>query len=120
MIKSLPIVPIVLATLFVLCATIAIEARVREELAKKTDNVVVVSMKDKKFDSAKVTIKVGQTVKWVNDDEHDHTVLADDGSFKSENISANESFSFTFSTAGKYPYTCTYHPRMKGVIIVEE
>jgi plastocyanin len=118
--KSLPLIPIVLGALFVLCATIAIEARVRDELAKKDDNVVVVSMKDKKFDSAKVTIKVGQTVKWVNDDEHDHTVLAEDGSFKSENISAEESFSFTFSAAGKNPYSCTYHPRMKGVIIVVE
>lgn len=120
MIKSLPLIPIVLATLVVLCATIAIEARVRDELAKKDDDVVIVSMKNKKFDSAKITIKIGQTVKWVNDDEHDHTVLADDGSFKSENISADESFSFTFTTAGKYPYSCTYHPRMKGLVIVEE
>ncbi len=117
--KSFPILPVTLALLFLLCGTIAIEARVRE-LAKKADDAVVVSMKNKKFDSNKITIKVGQTVKWENEDEHDHTVVADDGSFKSENIGSGESYSFTFKKAGKYAYTCTYHPRMKGTIVVKE
>ena len=119
MLKPFPILPATLATLFLLCGTIALDARVRAAAAGK-DDAVVVSMKNKKFDSTKVTIKVGQTVKWVNEDEHDHTVVADDGSFKSENIGSDEDFAFTFKKAGKYSYTCTYHPRMKGVILVEE
>ncbi len=117
--KTFPILPATLALLFLLSGTIAIEARVRE-LAMKADDSVVVSMKNKKFDSSKITIKVGQTVKWENEDEHDHTVVADDGSFKSDNIGPEKSYSFTFKKAGKFTYTCTYHPRMKGTIVVEE
>ena len=118
MIRSFPILPTTLALLFVLSATVAIQGRVRE--LAKDDEAVVVSMKDKKFDPAKLTIKVGQTVKWTNQDEHDHTVVADDGSFKSDNIGPGEDYSYTFKKAGKYPYACTYHPRMKGTITVEK
>jgi plastocyanin len=77
-------------------------------------------MKNKKFNSAKITIKIGQTVKWINEDEHDHKVIADDGSFKSENISSGEEYTYTFKKAGKFSYTCTYHPRMKGTVMVED
>jgi plastocyanin len=72
------------------------------------------------FKPAKTTIKVGETVIWSNNDERDHTVIADDGSFKSPNIKSGETFQFTFTKAGKFPYHCTYHPRMKGEIVVEQ
>ena len=58
MLKPFPILPATLATLFLLCGAIAIDARVRAAAADK-DDAVVISMKNKKFDSTKVTIKVG-------------------------------------------------------------
>jgi plastocyanin len=78
-----------------------------------------VSMKDKKFAPAGLTIKAGDTVVWTNNDEHDHTVVADDGSFKSGNIGAGDTFRHEFKKKGKHGYSCTYHPRMKGSITVE-
>lgn len=117
--KTFPLLPTTLALLFVLCATIAIQGRVRQAAAEK-DDAVVVSMRDKKFKDANVTVKVGDAVRWLNEDEHDHTVVADDASFKSDNISPGESYTFTFKKAGKYSYTCTYHPRMKGTVVVKE
>src|SRR2546430_13943093 len=79
-----------------------------------------VTIKGMQFSPATVTIKVGQTVIWANADDRDHTVIAADGSFKSGNLPAGASYSFTFSKKGKFAYGCSYHPRMKGVIMVTD
>jgi plastocyanin len=79
-----------------------------------------VEMDDKRYEPAKLTIKVGETVVWENVDDHDHTVIADDKSFKSDNISPGDTYEFTFKKAGTYKYACKYHPRMKGTIVVEK
>ncbi len=79
---------------------------------------VGVSIKNLRYDPDTITIHVGDMVIWSNDDDRDHTVEAEDGSFSSGNLSAGKTFSHTFAKAGKYPYGCTYHPRMKGVVVV--
>ena len=68
--------------------------------------------------SAQLEIAVGDTVVWKNADDRDHTVVAKDNSFKSGNLSKGDKFEQTFTKAGKYSYACSYHPRMKGVVIV--
>ena len=68
----------------------------------------------------KVTIAVGQTVQWINKDDHDHTVVAKNEDFDSENLGRDDTFKYTFTEAGKFEYFCRYHPRMKGLVIVEE
>ena len=80
---------------------------------------VTVSIKGGKFAPAAVTVKPGDTVTWVNGDDRDHTVTAADGSFNSGNIEKGGSYSFTFKRAGRYPYSCGLHPRMKGTVIVQ-
>lgn len=79
-----------------------------------------VRMKDKKYAPQSLKIKVGEIVVWQNDDDHDHTVVADDKSFKSGNINPDDSFEFKFAKAGTFTYSCKYHPRMKGTITVEK
>ena len=66
-----------------------------------------------------LTIHVGDTVTWVNHDSASHSVVADDGSFKSGTLSNNDSFSFTFPSAGTYTYHCGFHSYMTGTIIVQ-
>jgi plastocyanin len=78
-----------------------------------------ISIKNIQFKPTTITIKAGETVTWMNDDDRDHTVIADDGSFKSGKIGSGEKYSFKFPKKGKYTYSCSYHPRMKGVIVVE-
>jgi plastocyanin len=70
------------------------------------------------FNPASLTIKVGDTVKWTNQDTAAHTVVADDNSWGSGQLVQGSSFSFTFTKAGTYNYLCGVHPRMKGTIIV--
>lgn len=78
-----------------------------------------VSIKNLEFSPATITIKAGQTVTWTNNDDRDHAVVADDGSFKSGNISAGKTYQHTFTKKGTYAYGCTYHPRMRGKVVVQ-
>ncbi|MDQ1568705.1 MAG: hypothetical protein QOF96_3585, partial [Actinomycetota bacterium] len=56
-----------------------------------------------------VTIPVGGSVKWTNDDNATHTVTADDGSFVSGFTSLHGTFTRTFTQAGTFAYHCNVH-----------
>jgi amicyanin len=77
-----------------------------------------VSIKDMKFQPATLEIKVGETVVWTNNDDRDHTVVGPKDTFKSDNLRPGSAYSYQFTKAGTFDYTCTYHPRMKGTIKV--
>jgi plastocyanin len=70
------------------------------------------------FEPAQLTVKVGQTVTWTNRDDIPHTVVSA-GKFRSKTLDTDDSFAFTFTTAGDYTYFCSLHPHMKGTIKVE-
>ncbi len=73
---------------------------------------------------ATVSIKVGDTVNWTNDDTAAHTVTSGtpttgpDGNFDSSLVMGKGAFSHKFDTAGSYDYFCMVHPWMKGVVSV--
>jgi plastocyanin len=72
-----------------------------------------------------VTISVGDTVSWSNDDSAAHTVTSGSvdagltGVFDSGLFVSNSRFEFTFDKAGTFDYFCMVHPWMTGVVIVE-
>ena len=73
-----------------------------------------------------VTISVGGTVTWTNDDTAAHTVTSGtlegggpDGIFDSSIIMAGKTFEHTFDEAGTYDYFCVVHPWMTGQVVVE-
>ena len=70
------------------------------------------------FSPDTLTVKVGTTVKWTNQDSATHNVTAEDNSFKSGDLNQGDSFSFTFTTAGTYAYRCGFHASMKATITV--
>jgi plastocyanin len=80
---------------------------------------IKVVMKNTAYAPPDVTVKVGQTVAWVNEDSSQHDVVANDGSFKSKLLGPNEVFTFIFSKPGRFPYYCSIHPEMQGVVTVE-
>jgi plastocyanin len=65
-----------------------------------------------------LTVDVGATVVWTNYDSVPHDVVASDESWGSELLGQGESYSHTFTAAGRYPYICTIHPYMKAALIV--
>jgi len=71
------------------------------------------------FGPAELTVRVGTTVKWTNRDDIPHTVVSTDKVFKSKVLDTDETFSFTFSVAGTYPYFCSIHPKMTGQVVVQ-
>ncbi len=78
-----------------------------------------VTIKGFAFDPVTVTIKVGESVTWTNQDSADHTVTADNGEFKSSSLGNGATFSFTFTKAGSYPYHCSIHSSMTGTVVVQ-
>lgn len=91
--------------------------------ATSTPTVVMVKIveKDEKysFQPATLTIKAGTQVEWLNTSDAPHTVTSDTaGVFGSSSITENQTFKFTFVTAGTFPYHCTIHPYMKATITV--
>jgi plastocyanin len=70
------------------------------------------------FGPASISVPVGSTVTWTNQDSTNHTVTADDGSFDSGPLAPGATFSQTFDTAGTFTYHCAIHSSMKGTITV--
>jgi plastocyanin len=77
-----------------------------------------VSMVNMSFTPATLTVAVGTTVVWTNDDVVTHTVTSNSSSFDSGNLTPGNKFSMTFSTAGTYAYHCKIHSYMNGSIVV--
>lgn len=87
------------------------------------------------FIPPEVKIMVYDTVTWVNKDITTHDITSGigvsrfegvqgvrgepDGKFTSNIIEKGESWSYTFTEPGVYPYFCAIHPWMVGVVIVE-
>jgi plastocyanin len=71
------------------------------------------------FGPQTVTVPVGATVIWINHDDIPHTVVSTDGLFKSKVRDTDETFSYTFTKAGTYPYFCSVHPKMTGKVVVQ-
>jgi plastocyanin len=82
---------------------------------------VTVGMKNIQFTPKDVTVKVGQTIKFVNDEDVPHNVKAQSGAtFSSNTFGKGGSFEFTPKKAGKISYVCTIHaPNMAGTITVQ-
>jgi amicyanin len=80
------------------------------ELEVKIDNFT--------FGPQKLTVKAGDTVTWINEDDIPHTVVST-GHFRSKALDTENKYSFTFTTPGTYEYFCGLHPHMQGSIIVE-
>ena len=70
------------------------------------------------FQPAQLTVKVGTTVTWKNRDDIPHTIVSA-GKFRSKPLDTDNTYSFTFTSAGDYKYFCSLHPHMVGMIKVE-
>lgn len=94
-----------------------------ETVVEESGNAMVggtaVEIQNFAFSPATLTVKVGDTVTWVNQDSVGHSATADDGSFDTGVLSQGESNTVTFTEAGTFGYHCTPHPNITGTVIVE-
>lgn len=79
-----------------------------------------VGMKNIQFSPGEVTVKVGETVSWVNEEEVEHNVVATEGAtFKSKLLGLDGTFEYKAEKPGTISYVCTIHSGMAGKIIVQ-
>ena len=101
-------------------ATLALVARqhAAADQPAPSPSPYVVTIKNFAFSPSALTIPVGATVTWRNDDGVAHTATTTSRGFDSGNLDNGAHFSFTFLKAGTYAYVCQYHPNMTGEITV--
>lgn len=85
--------------------------------------VDAISIKGFAFAPDVLTVPVGTTVTWVNDEDSLHTVTSGTpeiptGRFDSGEIDTGVEFPYTFTKQGTYPFFCARHDFMKGVVTV--
>ncbi|WP_458687912.1 cupredoxin domain-containing protein [Nocardia tengchongensis] len=70
------------------------------------------------FGPGSLTVAAGTTVTWTNKDEEPHTVVANDGSFRSPTLGTGATYTFTFAKPGSFAYVCSIHPFMHATVVV--
>ena len=83
------------------------------------DATNVVTINNFTFSQKELTVAVGTTVKWVNHYDIPHTVVEKKTTFRSKALDTDDSYSFTFASAGTFDYFCALHPHMVGKVIVK-
>jgi plastocyanin len=71
------------------------------------------------YSPSPVTVTVGSTVTFVNNDVASHDARADSGGFATPILPPGGSANVTMSTAGSFVYHCSIHPGMVGTIVVQ-
>jgi plastocyanin len=83
------------------------------------DATNVITIDNFTFSPKELTVPVGTTVKWVNHDDIPHLIVEKKTSFRSKALDTDDSYSYTFTSAGDFDYFCGLHPHMVGKVIVK-
>jgi plastocyanin len=70
------------------------------------------------FLPATLEVAAGDTVLWINRDVVPHTATRDGRGWDSESINAEQAWRLIASSPGSQPYSCTFHPSMRGTLVV--
>ena len=130
---------LVLVAIFAAAIVAAVAIALLPEPAKAAGSPIVIKMADKEpfYTPEKATIKVGDTVQWVNDGQTVHDVSTNAANaqnpkdtsmpkaakpFDSGFIPPGGNYSYTFTVPGTYKYFCLPHEKagMVGVIVVKK
>ena len=101
----------------VMGAMLALGAVAAQDATKKDANEITID--NFTFTPKELTVAVGTTVKWVNHDDIPHTIVEKKTTFRSKALDTDDSYSFTFTSAGTFDYFCGLHPHMVGQVTVK-
>jgi plastocyanin len=105
--------------LFAAAAAVLPAARIASALAADGEaDATAVKIDNFAFTPASLTVKPGTKVTFVNHDDIPHSIVCVALKMRSKALDTDQSFEFTFATAGDFDYFCGLHPHMKGKIIV--
>jgi plastocyanin len=78
-----------------------------------------VTIRDFAFDPPDLSVAVGTTVTWTNEDNTTHTVTGTDTDvIASPDLGQGDTYSVTFSQTGAFHYICSIHTNMTGTVTV--
>ena len=101
----------------VIGALLALGTVAAQDATKKDANEITID--NFTFTPKELTVPVGTTVKWLNHDDIPHTIVEKKMTFRSKALDTDDSYSFTFTSAGTFDYFCGLHPHMVGQVIVK-
>ncbi len=97
---------------------------VTRTLSPTTKVVTTIHMRNNTFVPLELTVLPGTGITWVNNDDKVHavkTIGTYAGKFNSGDILPGAVWSYTFGKQeGSFEFTCSYHPEMKGTIIIKK
>jgi plastocyanin len=98
-------------------ATALAESSTQANSRAQAASVTYISIRSLQFSPATIEVKSGGVVEWKNDDLVPHTATS--RAFDSGAIASGQTWRHTFTNVGAFPYVCTFHPQMKGVVNVK-
>ena len=106
----------------VLAGSVAAYAATGFNLANATTLTPVkhtVVIKAFRFQPDRITVRVGDTITWINQDLAPHTATAVAGDWDTEGLEKGESQSVKITAEMSGNYFCEFHPNMRGEIKIE-
>jgi plastocyanin len=98
--------------------TVAADATPADLGAKQGVASLAVLIQNQAFTPATLDVAAGGIVTWTNLDVDSHSVTSDNGAFDSGALGSGESFIHAFDDPGTYAYSDSFHPDMRGTVIV--
>ena len=84
-------------------------------------STVTVHMVNNTYQQSNLTVRVGTTVKWINDDQAEiHDIVNPDGVFGTGDLYHGGTYQWMFTQTGVYDYYCSHHGGMVGTITVTD
>jgi plastocyanin len=77
-----------------------------------------IAIKNSAFTPSDITVAMGTTVTWTNEDGVPHRIKSADGTFDGKDLSKGATFEHKFDKAGTFSYVCGIHLRMTGKVVV--
>jgi plastocyanin len=89
------------------------------EIAHIRPGTVFAAARDSFFTPDTIRVGVGLPVRWTNEGTVYHTVVSDSSLWASDLLAPTWWFEQRFDSAGTFPYHCSRHAGMTGVVVVQ-
>lgn len=91
----------------------------KASIADTTPTEHKITIKKFKFNPDNLSVRVGDTIAWVNDDFVPHTATADEGDWTTEGLEQGQSETLIVTADMSQRYFCAYHTHMKATLTIE-
>jgi plastocyanin len=99
-------------------APLALSGLANTAFATETETIHDVTIESFKFSPNVLEVRVGDKIRWTNEDLSPHTATAKDRSWDTKKIKKGEAVTVEVTADMRTAYFCAYHPNMKAEIVI--